>query len=95
MEPCGVSLLQSPVRSSRDTTPVPAVQYLQECKLCVTHSIHERQNLECDCSIQSVDVHVVIAKLCIPLENRTQLLGNSPRLPLSTPSHQPSNSLCW
>ena len=40
-----------------------------------------------------MDVHVVIAKLCVPLENRTRLPGNSPRLPLSTPSHQPPNLL--
>ena len=52
-----------------------------------------RQNLEYHCSIESVDVHVVIAKLCVPLENLTKLLGNSPRLPLSTPSHQPPNLL--
>ena len=95
MGPCGVSLLQSLVRSSHGTMPVPVVQYLQECKLMrVTHSIHERrQNFECHCSIQSVDVHVVIAKLCVPLENLTKLLRNSPRLPLSTPSHQPPNLL--
>ena len=56
--------------------------------------IHKRrQNLESHCSIQSVDVHVVIAKLCVPLENLTKLLRNSPRLPLSTPSHQPPNLL--
>ena len=36
MGPCWVSLLQSLVRSSRGTTPVPGVQYLQECKLWVT-----------------------------------------------------------
>ena len=38
---------------------------------------------------------VVIAKLCVPLGNRTQSFGNSPRLPLSTPLHQPFISLCW
>ena len=57
-------------------------------------SMHKRrQNLECHCSIQSVDVHVVFAKLCVPLENLTKLLGNSLRLPLSTPSYQPPNLL--
>ena len=56
---------------------------------------------ECGCSYCSGRIFtirildVVIAKLCIPLENRTQSFGNSPRLPLSTPSHQPLFSLCW
>ena len=49
MGPCRVSLLQSPVRSSHGTTPVPAVQYLQECTLWVTHSMRGK----CHCGIES------------------------------------------
>ena len=33
-----VLFLQSPVRSSHGTTPVPVVQYLQECKINVCDS---------------------------------------------------------